>query len=198
MGIENKSGGKAIGRRKEGPFQPAVDTAEGQVGHPGSILGDARLRLLLACVAQLQHKLPSVEWLRIIFKEYNDLLYLLLIPLALKVTAEEAKKIKEENPDFYRLRIRRGAPEITGLAGLYADAEVPLREDQWYICEAKVINDAEEGYVVALNWTGATTKERDIAQERRQKSEAAKRRREQKKQAGGGATDPAAAGSQGA
>lgn len=186
MDIEKKSGGKAIRRNKTDPTKPVLQNPEGRIGHPGTFIGDAELRTLLLFAAQLAHKVPAVEWLRIIFKMYDDVMYLLLIPLMLKVSAEEAKKIQEENPDIYRLRIRKGAPEITGLAGLFADGEVPLREDQWHICKAKVIQDDEEGYVVALNWTEATIEPRDILKERRQAAEARKRRREQKKKAGEG------------
>jgi len=186
MDIEKRSGGRAVGRAKADPSRPEVESGEGRVGHPGSLFGDARLRQLLAFVAQKAHQVPSVEWLRIIFKIYEDVTYLLLIPLMLRAAGDDVMRIKEENPDYYRLRIRKGSPEITGLAGLFDDIDMPLREDQWHTCTATVIHDSEEGYVVALNWTEATIEPRDILKERRQAAEARKRRREQKKKASDG------------
>lgn len=186
MEIEKLTGGKSIEIQKPDSPLPEHLDSEGRLGYPGSLFGDADLRDLVGLVSQLAHRVPSVEWLRIIFKTYNEIMYLLLIPLMLRASAEEVKQIKEENPNFYRLRIRNGGIQVTGLARLFEDGDVPLREDQWHVCKAKVIQDDVEGYAVALNWTGATLEPRDILKERRMRSEAAKRRRERKKQMGNG------------
>jgi hypothetical protein len=191
--IESMSGGKAIEAKKTDSSLPQIVDPEGRVGHPGTLTGDADLRELISLASQEAHKVPYVEWLRIIFKAYQDVMYLLLIPLMIKPTAEEVKKIKEDNPSFYKLYIRKGVPEVTGLQKLFVDGGVPMREDQWVFCKAKLIKDSEEGIAVALNWTDARIEPRDILKERRMRAEASKRRREKKKQLGSG-EDGVAAG----
>lgn len=186
------SGGKAIQIQTAESVIPPHLHAEARLGHPGSLLGDADTRTLISIIAQLAHKVPSVEYLRIIFKQYDEVMYLLLIPLLLNVTAEEARQMMQRDPNIYKLRIQKGSPSVSGLRELFANGGVPLREDQWYFCRAKAIKDDQEGYAVALNWTDARIEVRDILKERRQRAEAAKRRREQKKQLDGGADGVAA------
>lgn len=186
MEIESVSGGKAIELRKVVSPLPENLDPEGRLGHPGTLVGNVDLRELVSFAAQEAHKVPAVEWVRMILKAYSDVMYLLLVPLMVKVAREDEKKFKDENPNFYKLRIRKGAIEVTGLGKLFEDGDVPLREDQWHFCKAKVVKDSDEGIAVALDLTGARIEPRDILKERRMRAEASKRRRERKKLLGSG------------
>jgi hypothetical protein len=126
----------------------------------------------IAEAAKLQCGVPSVALVRIVIRQFDTGTYLFIAPKT------------EAGPNTYRLMLRKGAPVVTGLAKLFQEAEVPLREDQWYWLQPEVAEDEQEGYGVACNWTQARLEPRDIGKERRKRNERAKRNRAKRKQGG--------------
>ncbi|MDF2628522.1 MAG: hypothetical protein K0R39_2353 [Symbiobacteriaceae bacterium] len=155
------------------PF--GMEAARGRVSTPGNLEGNVGLSLYVNAAAQLEHQMPAVSHVRIIFKEYAFGIRLLIIPLRTK--DEDTSRPTSTLPNTYEWKLHKKAPRISGLARLFHEASVPIREDQWYWCTAELVKDDVEGYVVALNWTDPEVEPRSIHAERRRRAEAEKERR---------------------
>lgn len=170
MDIPKLSGGKTFEVKPVDWVPPPHPVS--RFGHPGTIAGNVDFGGYIRKATQLELGVPFVARLRGKIREFDSVVYLLLIPT------------KGDGPGTYKLSLRKNAPIIRGLQELFEEADIPIREDQWVLPTVQLVRDEDDKYAVALNWTEAATESRDILKERRIKSEAAKRRREQKKQAG--------------
>lgn len=180
MGIEEYRGGKRIERdRSDSPLSAGLGPAKGRLSRPGNLDGNVALGLCVNAMARKEHGLPSVSQVRIIFKEYATGLYLLIIPL--KRQNEEPSEAKADDPNTYDWKLHKKCPRVTGLGPLFDENGIPLREDQWYWCNVRLIQDDVEGHAVALNWTQAEVEPRNIVAERKHRAEAERQRRQRRK-----------------
>jgi hypothetical protein len=179
MEIQVMTGGKTMSIQGSGSILPhGMNPPYGKLSTPGNLDGNVALNLYVNHAAKLELAVPSVERVRIIFKEYDDKTFLLIIP-----RRNDGAKPGESgsDPNLYDWKLHKEMPRVTGLQPLLQQGNIPLREDQWYWCSASIVKDDVEGHAVALHWTNAKTEAREIVAERKRRAEAERQRRARRK-----------------
>jgi hypothetical protein len=130
-----------------------------RLGTPGTLFCDENTGALLTEVAKERFGIPVVTHVRVIFREVEGTIYLVVAPAWVEGPAEEAAKLPGE---IYPLRNAPKHPTVYKLAPLVEALKQPLRRDFWYVMESQVVNDEQLGLSVAGNWTHATLEPREL------------------------------------
>jgi hypothetical protein len=162
MKIKELSGGKTIGVAPEQAAMPLRGNAPRlRAGHPGTIEGNVNMAKQFAQCAKLQIGAPEALLAKVIFREIDGVMHLVVVP------------VKETGPDVYEVKYEGGktkVPVIRLLRPLFASAQVAMRTDVWYDMPSEIVKDSEHGYGVSGVWTNAVItpradSERDAAEE---------------------------------
>jgi hypothetical protein len=159
MEIKKLGQGKTIGVNQERLKYPKyADSARLRAGTPGTILGNVAMGRQVAECAKLRLGNPAPGMVKVVFREVEGVLYLLVVPAT------------ETGPDVYDLKYegKSKTPVVRGLKLLFEEAKIKLRGDLWYDMASELVDDQEHGIAVGGKWTSMVTSprgenEKDVA-----------------------------------
>jgi hypothetical protein len=159
MEIKKLGQGKTIGVDQERLMYPKyADSPRLRAGTPASVVGNVAMGLQMAECSKLRLGNPVPTLVKVVFREIEGVLYLLLIP------------VNEAGPDVYDLKYtnKSKVPVVRGLKLLFEKAKITLRGDLWYDMSSELVEDQEHGLAVGGQWTNVVTsprgeEEKDVA-----------------------------------